>query len=122
MTKAAALNEFFNSFDVPGYPSPSGTYDFAMPYLTYENRMDAWGGGPVNITVQIWIYTDSEKQLNDTVNEISKALASGVRLTCDEGIIRLYRGGPWCIPLVDESNKSAKGRQLNITANFETLF
>lgn len=120
MTKAAALHQFFNQF-LPFYPASSVPKDVEFPYGTYELVTDAWEGGEVGLTVNLWYYTASEKAPNDKAQELSVVIGrSGAVILCDGGYIRIMRGSPWCQSLKDDADTMIKRRYLNITARFYT--
>lgn len=120
MTKAAALHQFFNQF-LPFYPASSVPKDVDFPYGTYEPVTDAWEGGEVGLTVNLWYYTASEKAPNDKAQELSVVIGrSGAIVLCDGGYIRIMRGSPWCQGLKDDADTMIKRRYLNITARFYT--
>ena len=120
-TKAAALFKFFNSFGLEAHPS-SATEGAQLPYITYDLAVGADDSGDVNIPVNIWYRTDSEKTLNDKVEEISARIGrGGTTLPCDGGFIWLTRGTPWAQAVKDPDDETVKRRFLNITAKFETL-
>jgi hypothetical protein len=122
-TKAAALYQFFSSFDIPAYVSTGVPDDAEYPYLTYEVVTGAWGDGELNSTVNLWYKTDSEKIPNDKVNEISKSLGlGGTTIPCDDGAVMISRGEPWCNALEDDSDHSIKRRLLNVTLEYTTTF
>lgn len=122
MTKGQALFEFFFSFGMPAYESSSVPEDIIFPYITYDNVIDAWGGGEVSITANLWFYTEREDIPNAKAQEISERIGyGGVLLPCDGGYIWLKRGSPWCQNLDDDTNKNIKRRYLNITAEYLTL-
>lgn len=120
MTKAAALHQFFNQF-LPFYPASSVPKDVDFPYGTYELVTDAWEGGEVGLTVNLWYYTASEKAPNDKAQELSAVIGrSGAIILCNGGYIRITRGSPWCQSLKDDADTMIKRRYLNITARFYT--
>ena len=59
MTKGAAIQSFFERF-MDAYAVSSVPEDVVFPYLTYEYTVDAWDGGEVGITANLWFYTESE--------------------------------------------------------------
>ena len=123
MTKAGAIHQFMGGFGIPAYPTSNVPDDVVFPYLTYELITGAWGDAPVGITAELWYYTTSEKQPNDKVNEISAALMKGGKvLRCDEGLVWLKRGEPWCMNLKDEADPTIKRRKLNIAAEYPTFY
>lgn len=122
MTKGAALHEFFSGFGITSYPSSSVPEDKEFPWLTYDLVTDAWEGGEVSITVNLWYLTESEAVPNAKVVEISKAIGlGGIQIPCDGGTIWLKRGQPWCQSLSDDTDTRIKRRYINISAEYNTL-
>lgn len=121
MTKGEALQQFFSQF-MDAYPSTAVPDDVTFPYLTYDPITDAWGGGEVGLTVNMWFYTTGEAEPNAKAQELSEAIGfGGVRLPCDGGFIWLKRGSPWCQPLRDDADPMIKRRYINVTAEYLTL-
>lgn len=121
MTKGAALQAFFEGFDLAAYPATSVPDDAGSKYLTYTPVFDAWGGGQVPITVNLWDRTTSEATLNAKAQELSDAIGGGKFLPCDGGAILLTRGSPFCQSLADDTDPTIKRRYINITAEFLTI-
>jgi hypothetical protein len=121
LTKGAVLYEFFSRF-LPAYTATSVPEDVTFPYLTYELITDAWGGGEVGLTVNLWFYTESEAIPNAKAEQISEAIGyGGISLPCDGGFIWIKRGSPWCQSLADDTAPGIKRRYLNVTAEYLTL-
>lgn len=121
MTKGAALQSFFDSI-MTSYAASSVPDDATLPYLTYELITSAWNGGEVGLTVNMWFRTTSEKEPNEAVDKLSKAIGlGGVFLHCDDGVIWLKRGSPWSQSLTDATDKTIKRRYINVTAEYLTL-
>lgn len=121
-TKAAALHEFFSSFGLPAYPVSSVPEDTVFPWLTYELVTSAWEQGEVALVLNLWYYTESEATPNAKAEEISKAIGmGGALLQCDDGVIWLKRGSPWCQSLQDATDQMIKRRYINITAEYLTF-
>lgn len=122
MTKAGALQAFFNGFGIPFYPSSSVPEDTVFPWGTYDAVFGAWGDEPVSITANLWYRTRSEKEPNDKVAEISKAIGLGGKIVLfDEGAIWIKRGEPFVQNLSDETDDLIKRRYINLTAEFLTI-
>lgn len=122
MTKAAALQAFFERFGIPAYPVSSVPDDATFPWLTYELVTGAWEEGEVSMTVNLWYYTSSEAIPNAKAEEISRTIGlSGISVPCDGGFIWLKRGSPWCQNLRDETDPTIKRRYLNVTAEYMTI-
>lgn len=122
MTKTESLYKFFSSFGVDAYAASSTPDDVKFPYLTYEAAVGTWGSEPVSMTIQLWFYTESQLIPDAKAEEIEKAIGlGGVMLTCDDGVIWIKQGSPWCINQSDQTNKNIKLRQLNVTAEYCTI-
>lgn len=122
MTKAAAIHKFFSSFGIPAYTTSNVPDDVVFPWLTYELITSAWDEGEVGITVNLWYRTEQEKEPNAKAEEISKKLGlGGYTIHCDDGIIWLKRGSPFCQNLRDETDSAIKRRYINISAEYMTL-
>ena len=121
MTKGAALQSFFDGI-MTSYAASAVPDDATLPYLTYELITNAWDGGEVGLTVNMWFRTTSEKEPNAAADKLSKAIGfGGVLLHCDDGVIWLKRGSPWAQSLTDETDKTIKRRYINVTAEYLTL-
>ena len=72
MTKGAALQQFFGQF-MTAYATNAVPDDVTLPYLTYDAVFDAWGGGAVSLTVNMWFHTTSEAVPNAKALELSDA-------------------------------------------------
>ena len=122
MTKDVALQTFFEKFGLTAYPSSSVPEDTVFPWLTYEPVFSGWGSEPVGITVNLWYRTESERTPNAKAFEIEKFIGEGGEtIKCDEGIIWIKKGSPFCQPLRDETDDMIKRRYIQLTAEFLTL-
>lgn len=121
MTKEQALYKFFNSFAITGYRNTTVPDDCIFPYLTYDTPISAFGEDPVSITLNLYLYTDSEAVPDAKAEEIRQAIGMGGKLLpCDGGMIWLKWGSPWCQSLVDDTDPNIKRRYINITAEYLT--
>lgn len=121
MTASAALNKFWNGFGIDAYPSNSVPKDTTFPWLTYEMRTGYFNDPAANIAVNLWYHTESEAAPNNKAKEIGDAIGlGGIQIKCDDGLIWIKRGSPWCISLTDEADATIKRRQLNVTLEFLT--
>lgn len=120
MTVNAALYAFFNSFGIPAYAETDlSKRDF--PYLTYSVPISHLDEGETAGTVNIWYRTESEAIPNAKAAELAAAIGRGCKeLRCDDGIILIKRGSPWCQPLNDETDTTIKRRYINISVEFIT--
>ena len=121
MTKGAALQSFFDGI-MTSYAASAVPDNATLPYLTYDFVTSSWGNGEVNLPVNMWFRTTSEKEQNAAVESLSKAIGlGGIQLSCDDGVIWLKRGSPWAQSLTDETDKTIKRRYINVTAEYLTL-
>lgn len=120
-TKAAALHEFFSSFGLTAYVNTSVPDDVTFPYLTYEFISGAFNDTPASITVNLWFFTESEAIPNRKAEEISRVIGqSGKLISCDDGLIWIKRGSPFCQSLTDDTDPGIKRRYMNITLEYFT--
>lgn len=121
MTKAAALHQWFNQF-LNFYPASAVPSDVIFPYGTYELATSSWDNEEVSITVNLWYYTESESIPNAKAEEIAKAIGlGGMQVICDDGMIWIKKGSPWCQNLQDDSDSLIKRRYLNVTLEYNTF-
>lgn len=121
MNKTQVLFSFFNSFGLSAYPSTAISEDAQLPYITYEVVTSAWQDGAIPISVSVWYRTSSEAEPNKKVSEISERIGQGLTLKCDEGLLFVSRGTPWCSNISDTDN-TIKRRLLNIDIEYMTFY
>lgn len=123
MTKAAALNNFWNSFGLRAYeenavPTNGNAPDF--PYITYSLVTDSFGG-EVALSASIWYRSTSWVSCNAKAEEISKDIGMGGKIIpTDGGIIWLKRGQPFAQSMGDPDDAMIKRKYLNLSAEFIT--
>lgn len=128
MTPEAAIYQWMNSFGVPAYAATAtpdeGDDEWAgFPYLTYDLVVGEWGGGEVNVPVNLWDRTDSEARLNAKVREIGAALGiGGTTVPCDGGVLWLKKGSPWAQAVrVEGEDDKVKRRYINVNVEYLVL-
>lgn len=120
MTKAAAIYNFWNSFDIPAYEENSVPTDATFPYITYQLVTDSFDTD-VQMTASIWYRGSSWVEANAKAEEISQTISQGGKiLNCDNGKIWLKRGTPFAQNMGDDTDNLIKRKYLNITAEFFT--
>ncbi|MCQ2106549.1 MAG: hypothetical protein MJZ26_12245 [Fibrobacter sp.] len=121
MTKTAALQAFFSGFGIPAYPANAVPKDTIYPWITYEVITTDFLGGPVSSTVNLWYHTESEAEPNRKADQIGKVLGlGGVTIPCDDGLIWIKKGSPWCQSVTDPDDIGLKRRYLNVTLEYLT--
>lgn len=123
MTPEAAIYQFLSGFDIPAYAATATPSDAEFPYITYDLVVGTWGGGEVNMPVNVWYRTDSEALPNAKVREIADAMGlGGVQLHCDGGTLWLKKGSPWAQAVrVEGEDDKVKRRYVNINIEYLTL-
>lgn len=123
MTPEAAIYQFMSGFGIPAYASTSTPSDAEFPYITYDLVMGEWGGGEVNMPMNIWYRTDSEAQPNAKVREVSRVIGEGgVTIPCDGGMLWVKRGSPWAQAVrVENGDEKVKRRYINIDIEYLTV-
>ena len=120
MTKAAAIYNFWNSFDIPAYEENSVPTDATFPYITYQLVTDSLDND-VQMTASVWYRRTSWAEINAKAEEISQTIGRGGKiLKCDNGRIWLKRGTPFAQNMGDDTDNLIKRKYLNITAEFFT--
>lgn len=120
MTKAAAIYQFWNSFDLTAYEENTVPDDAAFPYITYQLVTDSLDR-EIPLTASIWYRSESWTAINTKTEEISQKISRGGKIIpCDGGAIWLKRGQPFSQNMGDESDDLIKRKYLNITAEFMT--
>ena len=119
MTPEAAIQSFLSSFDIPAYAAASTPAEAEFPYITYNLVIGDFISGDTPMQIDLWYYTDSEKEINAKAREIADKIGlGGVMLQHDNGSIWVKRGNPWCQSVVNESNEMVKRRYINIDLEY----
>lgn len=128
MTPEAAIYQWLSRFGIPAYASTSvpdqdGPLWEGFPYLTYDLVLGEWGRTEVNMPVNLFDRTASEKKLNDKVREIAQAIGyGGTTVPCDGGMLWLKKGSPWAQAMsIEGEDDDVKRRYININIEFLTI-
>lgn len=120
MSKDKALQAWFTAFGMTAYPSTSVPDDTVFPWLTYEYITGSFGDSDVPIAVNMWFWTESESIPNQKAEEFRKYILEHDLVECDEGLIWVKTGVPWCQSLTDETSPTVKRRYCNVTLEYLT--
>ena len=122
MTSAAAIHTFLSGFGLTAYEEnsvPSGEEAPAMPYLTYSQAQDFFGG-EAPLQVSLWYRNTSNVVPDAKAEQIGGAVGmGGVILRCDGGAVWLKRGSPFCQSMGD-MDETIKRRYINLIIEFLT--
>lgn len=120
MTKAAAIFNFWNSFDLTAYEENTVPTDAAFPYITYQLVTNDFNG-EVAATASLWYRSESWTAINAKTEEISARIGSGGKIIkCDGGRIWIKKGQPFAQNMGDESDDLIKRKYLNLVYEFFT--
>ena len=120
MTKAAAIYQFWSSFDLTAYEENTVPTDAVFPYITYQLVTDSFDR-EVAATASLWYRGESWTAINAKTEEISAHIGLGGKIIkCDGGRIWIKRGQPFAQNMGDESDDLIKRKYLNLTFEFFT--
>ena len=128
MTKAAAINEFWNSFGLKAFEENTlldvdengQEIKPEFPYITYQLVTDSFDR-EVAATANIWYRTTGWKAINAKTAEISAHIGLGGKIIkCDGGRIWIKRGQPFAQNMGDESDDLIKRKYLNVNIEYFT--
>ena len=120
MTKAAAIYQFWSSFDLTAYEENTVPTDAVFPYITYQLVTDSFDR-EVAATASLWYRGESWTAINAKTEEISAHIGLGGKIIkCDGGRIWIKRGQPFAQNMGDESDDLIKRKYLNVTIEYFT--
>ena len=128
MTKAAAINEFWNSFGLKAFEENTlldvdengQEIKPEFPYITYQLVTDSFDR-EVAATANIWYRATGWKAINAKTEEISAHIGLGGKIIkCDGGRIWIKRGQPFAQNMGDESDDLIKRKYLNVNIEYFT--
>lgn len=124
MTPEAAVEKFLERFGVNVYAAAATPHDAEFPYLTYDLVMGEWGDQEVNMAVNLWFRTDSERVPNAKVREMAEEIGlGGVTVPCDNGMLWFKKGSPWAQSVrVEGEDEKVKRRYVNVNIEYLTTF
>lgn len=118
MTKAAAINKFWNSFGIMAYEENSVPDDAEFPYITYQYVSDSIGGETL-LTASVWYRATSWINANEKAEEISRYIGlGGMILNFDSGKIWIKRWTPFAQNMGDENDNLIKRKYINVIAEY----
>lgn len=117
MTKTEAIHSWFNAF-MPSFREGNVDEDAKMPWLTYSWAESGRPFEAVNITVNIWHKTESEKICDDKADAFKQYIAENDIIVYDGGAIMVTPGTPFCQSLNDETDSTLKRRYINLELEY----
>ena len=125
MTKDAAIQSFFESFDLPAYPAisvpTSGDEEPVFPYITYTAPTDS-NMERMIVNASVWYRSESWVELNAKVRAISQYVDAGHVITCEDGGIIVRKGSPFAQPMGDDADNMIKRKILSFEFLYATVY
>lgn len=117
MKKEEALHNFISSFGWNAYAEDEVADDATLPYITYENVVDSFGG-EVTITVSLWDRKKSWTSVTNKKDEISEAITRGGKIVpYTNGAMWVKKGSPFAQRMAD-TDKSIRRIVLNLSVEY----
>jgi len=125
MTKDAAIQSFFESFDLPAYPATSvptsGDGEPVFPYITYTAPTDS-NMERMIVNASVWYRSESLVELNAKVRAISQYVDAGRVIECEDGGIIVRKGSPFAQPMGDDADNMIKRKILSFEFLYATVY
>lgn len=120
MNKWQALDEFWNSFNIPAFEQSTVPEDETLRgdfYITYEAVTDSLDRA-VPMSASIWkLNTTKWDEISQKAEQISDALVQVKTIPLDTGFLYITRGQPFAQRVADEDD-STRRIYINIMAEF----
>lgn len=120
MNKWQALDEFWNSFDIPAFEQSTVPEDETLRgdfYITYEAVTDSLDRA-VPMSASIWkLNTTKWDEISQKAEQISDALVQVKTIPLDTGFLYITRGQPFAQRVADEDD-STRRIYINIMAEY----
>lgn len=123
MNKYQALYQWFNSFGIPFYVDTNvpSENEITYPYGTYQNVVGMWAN-TVSITVRLYYRSTSEVEINKMADKIGDVIKNGGKtISCDDGMMWVTKGTPFCQAIYDDTDTTIKSRYINLNIEYLTV-
>lgn len=121
MNKYQAIHKWFNDLGIPFYVDTNvpDMNEISYPYGTYQNVIGNWTD-QVSITVRLYYRTTSEKEINAMVQKLTDKLKDNNQVICDEGMLWINSGTPYCQAVSDAEDDTIRSRYINLSVDYFT--
>lgn len=117
MDKMQALNNFWNSFDLPAYDESTVPDDAELPYITYSAGEDDFNR-PIALNASLWYRSKTWSDITGKLEQISHKISmGGLMVRYDNGAILIQKGTPFAQRVRDE-NDSIRRIYINVEVEF----
>lgn len=122
MDKAQAIDQFWNSFNLPAYDENTVPQNAELPRITYNVVTDNLEN-VVNLHASLWYRDSSWKNITHKAEEVEKRLGEhgGELIDLDEGKVWIVKGTPFAQRMLDPDN-SIRRIYFNIQVEFLTPY
>ena len=112
-----AIQNFWESFDIPAYDENSVPDDAVLPYITYNASIGKFES-PIPLTGSIWYRSTSWKDISLKANEIIESVIPYKLIKLDNNeYIHVVRGSP-VLQRMTDPDASIKRIYINLMAEF----
>lgn len=95
MDKEQALNQFWNSFDIPAYDNNTVPDDATYPRITYDVTVNGFGT-PTSLFASIWDRSTGWGRITGLAHKIDSRLSEGGQMVSfDGGALWIKKGNPF---------------------------
>lgn len=121
MNKYQAMYKWFNDLGIPFYVDTNvpDMKEIEYPYGTYQNVIGNWTD-QVSITVRLYYRTTSEKEINAMVQKLTDKLKENNQVICDDGMLWINSGTPYCQAVSDVVDDTIRSRYINLLVDYFT--
>ena len=122
MNKSQALNQFWNSFNIPAFDADSVPDNTPFPYITYEESLDSIGNILI-LTASVWDRGTSWKRISDKTEEIAQKIGEHGHyvIKLDNGYLYLSKGSPFATRQSDQ-DPEIRRYYINVMGEFLTAY
>ncbi len=118
--KWQAIDDFWNSFEIPAYDESSVPDSAVMPYITYRAVVGPFENQILN-TASIWYHDSSWVAISKKADEIAKALNQHLIIKINDGYMFLKPGSPFS-QRMNDTNPSVRRVYINVDTEFFTQY
>lgn len=117
--KWQAINDFWNSFDLPAYDEQSVPDDAQMPYIAYSASISNFEE-PVPISASVYYRSTSWVDISHKVDEISAAIGTYYLQKINDGYMFIDRASPFAQRMSDPNDDMVRRVYINLMVEFFT--
>lgn len=123
MTKAQAIQAFWEGFGLTAYDETTVPDDAQFPYITYSVQTDSIGNTNY-LSASLWYKSYSWKEISEKAEAIAEHIVTMMPPTIpiDGGRLYISKGTPFAQRMAEASNDMIRRIVLNVNFEFLTTF